>query len=605
MRKKARLSATIFVLGYALPVLGNAADTYTCSTQPGPTSTTQGTLEHINNNGVEVGNFGDIGYTYTPGVGWAPLPLAPLLNTPADSYLGAPPYPSQTPYVYAVGINDAGTVVGALGVYPWPSPPLAGTVWGFEQGFSWDPINGYVIANPWFSSADPAVFVANPGFGSYYITEFEGIGKNGLIGGEAYDPNVSTDTAGIGFIYNPTQSPVQGFNPGYTTIQPILSDGSKPLAGSGFSVIWDFNTKGWFVGGGLSASQPREAIVYDPTGHHEFYLASSNAIIMARAINDGDTAGGATNCPNGATSTCYRITGWTAAYDSSTMQTYDIPIRYVGYFADFDSSTGEFEQPQTVNCDQQTGAQQISGIVAWRFTGVDNQNVLTGDWRDASGQNHPLVAYPDLGIPVAVTPEGGFQFNVIVSSPVTTYFIDPPITVGYDYAIGKENPSFASVSLPILSKGSNEYTLLTHGQAFTVAAGQNFDFTKRGFERGVESFQVLGIDPANALNPSNTTAFVSGVTFTATGKFTGTMTPLTAAAEVSDLARAAAEDGDRLEDVIRSVVKAVNSGNTAATCSALGEFVSEVFAYSFRLGPSGTKDLTDRALAIENAFGCR
>jgi hypothetical protein len=44
---------------------------------------------------------------------------------------------------------------------------------------------------------------------------------------------------------------------------------------------------------------------------------------------------------------------------------------------------------------------------------------------------------------------------------------------------------------------------------------------------GVSEFEVLGISPSLALNPNNSTDFVTQLTFTGSGEFTGTMTPIT------------------------------------------------------------------------------
>jgi hypothetical protein len=38
---------------------------------------------------------------------------------------------------------------------------------------------------------------------------------------------------------------------------------------------------------------------------------------------------------------------------------------------------------------------------------------------------------------------------------------------------------------------------------------------------------VLGIDPSLGLDPNNTTAFITALTFEGAGNFTGTMTPVT------------------------------------------------------------------------------
>jgi hypothetical protein len=44
---------------------------------------------------------------------------------------------------------------------------------------------------------------------------------------------------------------------------------------------------------------------------------------------------------------------------------------------------------------------------------------------------------------------------------------------------------------------------------------------------GVSEFTVTGIDPSAGLDPADTSAFVTGLTFVTPGSFTGTMTPIT------------------------------------------------------------------------------
>ncbi len=44
---------------------------------------------------------------------------------------------------------------------------------------------------------------------------------------------------------------------------------------------------------------------------------------------------------------------------------------------------------------------------------------------------------------------------------------------------------------------------------------------------GVDRFQIQGIETSAGLDPNNATAFITGLTFTDDGQFTGTMTPLT------------------------------------------------------------------------------
>ena len=56
---------------------------------------------------------------------------------------------------------------------------------------------------------------------------------------------------------------------------------------------------------------------------------------------------------------------------------------------------------------------------------------------------------------------------------------------------------------------------------------REFLFSRSEVCRNVTSFDVTGIDPSLMLNPDDATAFVTGLTFTANGSFTGTQTPLT------------------------------------------------------------------------------
>jgi hypothetical protein len=56
-----------------------------------------------------------------------------------------------------------------------------------------------------------------------------------------------------------------------------------------------------------------------------------------------------------------------------------------------------------------------------------------------------------------------------------------------------------------------------------LAANTLFDFAPGG----ISEFEVLGIDPQLGLDPSNSTAFITSLTFENAGNFTGTMTPVT------------------------------------------------------------------------------
>jgi PEP-CTERM motif len=145
---------------------------------------------------------------------------------------------------------------------------------------------------------------------------------------------------------------------------------------------------------------------------------------------------------------------------------------------------------------------------------------------------------PTVYLPtVTVTGTGlvyGFDITV---APGVTYHIDPAVATGYIYKIGSGDPNFANVELPDVGN-PNPYDLyLWNGSAFvfdtTLAADKVYDFDSV-MPGGVSEFEVLGIDPNVGLDPENTTAFITGLTFESAGNFTGTMTPITTEVNVPE-----------------------------------------------------------------------
>jgi hypothetical protein len=126
-----------------------------------------------------------------------------------------------------------------------------------------------------------------------------------------------------------------------------------------------------------------------------------------------------------------------------------------------------------------------------------------------------------------------FNFNVSSVGSQQPVYIDPEVAVGYQYQTGAGNPNFASVLLPA-GIGDGAYVVqLADGTAFSVQGGKAFNFAAGG----VASFKVLGIETSAGLAPNDTSAFVTGLTFTADGAFTGSMTPiLTSVPEPATLA---------------------------------------------------------------------
>jgi hypothetical protein len=112
---------------------------------------------------------------------------------------------------------------------------------------------------------------------------------------------------------------------------------------------------------------------------------------------------------------------------------------------------------------------------------------------------------------------------VIPNFPI---FLDPPVAVGYDYKIGKRDPRFATVRLPI-GIGDSIYRVKVGGRKITLAGGDLLDFRAEGFPGGVKSFRVRCIEVSAGLDPANPEAFPTEVTFVEAGTFTGTMKPRT------------------------------------------------------------------------------
>lgn len=126
----------------------------------------------------------------------------------------------------------------------------------------------------------------------------------------------------------------------------------------------------------------------------------------------------------------------------------------------------------------------------------------------------------------SVGPNGVFKFDVKVEDgkPI---LIDPLVAIGYDYQIGDGNPNFASVTLPDIGDGFFDLYLWDGNDwAFSMILEQGIQHTFGS--DGVDRFRILGIETSAGIDPSDTTAFITELSFTGDGRFTGTMTPITA-----------------------------------------------------------------------------
>ena len=167
-----------------------------------------------------------------------------------------------------------------------------------------------------------------------------------------------------------------------------------------------------------------------------------------------------------------------------------------------------------------------------------NSNATTGASSQSFFDFHPNAISQFSGpvqVPVSSVNTVGqtvYSFNIDVSHGQSVN-LDPAAALGYIFSIGVGNPNFATVQLPDLGM-SHPYSLYTwNGTSFVfaqdLAANTLFNFGAGG----IDKFEILGIDPSLGLDPANSTAFVTQVTFTGDGAFTGTMTAVTAVPEAS------------------------------------------------------------------------
>jgi hypothetical protein len=120
-----------------------------------------------------------------------------------------------------------------------------------------------------------------------------------------------------------------------------------------------------------------------------------------------------------------------------------------------------------------------------------------------------------------VGPNGVFHFDSVGLIGGQLYYFDPAIATGYIYATGQGDPNFVSLLLPNIQ--SNAFDVTWDDGSALVFGGQQFFFPDLG---GVNEFTVTGIDVADGLDPTNPTAFITGLTFESDGSLTGTQTPI-------------------------------------------------------------------------------
>ncbi len=137
---------------------------------------------------------------------------------------------------------------------------------------------------------------------------------------------------------------------------------------------------------------------------------------------------------------------------------------------------------------------------------------------------------PLLPTPAPNNPDGFTFPGVIIGDNglgiIDPIFFDPIVSVGYDYSV-TGGPLFASVLIPsALPQGDSNFILELPGFGnYSLLAGTTFNLLGVN-PLGFSDFRISDIDPAEMLDPTNPTAFVTGLTFTAPGTVTVTQNPI-------------------------------------------------------------------------------
>jgi len=377
-----------------------------------------------------------------------------------------PGFDGITSFASPIGINDAGVMTGAT-FEPTGirSFTLKDGVYTFFSIPGWVESDARTIGNP--TAAHPQGLVV------------------GFVGDGVFDTSESTN----GFVYDPVTSASATLN------TPSL-----------FTIAHGQNVLGQIVGNiiadGSSLAFGNWGFLFTPTtgtdpmlGGTVSYFRVNDKRTRARGINDkGLIAAAVQDATGGSTQT------------------------YVG-------TSGSF---QLVNVPGSTGpACPDSFFLPGTFPEhITNAGHVYGQATDSACIQHGFIATP-ASLPTGTTPAGAHTFSVEVAAnePI---FISAPTGISYDYALGENDPRFASVRLP-LGIGNNRFIVAVRHKAFAVNAGQLFDFRAHGFKKGVKAFRVACIDPAARLDPVNSLAFPTELTFVEAGKFTGTQQTLATA----------------------------------------------------------------------------
>lgn len=152
--------------------------------------------------------------------------------------------------------------------------------------------------------------------------------------------------------------------------------------------------------------------------------------------------------------------------------------------------------------------------------GLWTMAIRNGQTSDGSSPDAPLL-------PNIVQADGWhFDFNIDLNQRI---FIDPLVAVGYDYVVNS-GPNFQTGLFPVIAGDTDGYDVFGFNLGTSmfdinlghVNAGDVFDFGAGGVSR----FGLRDIDVTAGLDPTDTQAFVTGLTFVSAGAVSMTQNPI-------------------------------------------------------------------------------
>lgn len=147
--------------------------------------------------------------------------------------------------------------------------------------------------------------------------------------------------------------------------------------------------------------------------------------------------------------------------------------------------------------------------------GLWTMAIRNGVTSDGSTPEAPLL-------PEIVNQDGfNFDFNIDLNQRI---FIDPLVAVGYEYRV-TSGPNILTALFPSISGDTDGFAIYSLAGAFlgTAMPGIEFDFGTGG----VDGFRLEDIEAGAGLDPTDTQAFVTGLTFAGTGQVSMTQRPIT------------------------------------------------------------------------------